>query len=186
VTASPESAAVRVGLRSARVSDAALFRDWRAEPTVRRHQPLRDIAVSQIRADVAAQNINDLYRSRGERFQWVIEAGSRPAGWVTLVVANWEHGLCETGFALSTPYQGRGIMTQAVALLLPELFLHSTLERVEARCSVENVASQRVLEKNGFTREGCLRGYFVLDRHRVDHYIYAILRDDFVPVGDAV
>ena len=181
-----EPAPTTVSLRPARVSDAPLFREWRSEPSVRRHQPLRDIAVSQIRADVAAQNVEDLYRSRGERFQWVIEVGANggkptPVGWITLVVANWEHGLCEMGFALTSPYQGQGLMTQAVTQLLPELFLHTTLQRVEARCSVENVASQRVLEKSGFRREGLLRSYFVLDGRRVDHYLYSILSSDFLP-----
>ena len=55
------------------------------------------------------------------------------------MVANWEHGLCELGFALSSPFQGRGIMPQALLQLVPELFLHTTLHRVEARCSIENV-----------------------------------------------
>lgn len=181
MTSSSQAIRSHVDIRSARVSDAALFRSWRAEPSVRRHQPLRDIAVAQIRADVAAQNIDDLYRSRGERFQWVIEENGRPAGWITLVVANWEHGLCEMGFALSSPFQGRGIMTQALALLLPDLFLHTRLERIEARCSVENAPSRRVLEKSGFRREGLLRGYFVLDDRRVDHYLYAMLRGDLLP-----
>ncbi|HVR28292.1 MAG TPA: GNAT family protein [Thermoanaerobaculia bacterium] len=169
-----------VSLRPARISDAPLFRGWRAEPSVRRHQPLRDIALSQIRADVAAQNMEDLYGSRGERFQWVIEVGREPAGWITLVVANWEHGLCELGFALSSQFQGRGIMPQALTQLVPELFLHTSLYRIEARCSVENVASQRVLEKTRFQREGRLRGYFILAGRRVDHYLYALLRDDYM------
>ena len=176
-----EQVEVAVRIRPARVGDAPLFRSWRAEPTVRRFQPLRDVALSQIRQDVASQNVDDLYHSRGERFQWVVEAGERPAGWITLVVGNWEHGLCETGFALTTDYQGRGVMTQALAVLLPELFLNTRLQRVEARCAVENVASRRVLEKVGFKCEGVLRGYFLLHGRRVDHYLYAILRDDYLP-----
>ena len=178
---SPDPRPDRVRIRPARVSDAALFRSWRSEPSVRKHQPLRDVAVSHIRADLAAQNVDDLYRSRGDRFQWVIEAGRTPAGWITLVVANWEHGLCEIGFALSSPFQGCGIMPRAVGLLLPELFLASSLYRVEARCSVDNHASQRVLESTGFTREGKLRGYFVLADRRVDHYLYSLTRDEFLP-----
>lgn len=170
----------RVSVRPARISDAPLFRSWRGEPSVRRHQPLRDVALSQIRADVAAQNIEDLYRSRGERFQWVIEVAGQPGGWITLVVANWEHGLCELGFALSSSFQNRGFMSKALALLLPDLFLQTALYRVEARCSVENIASQRVLEKTGFKREGLLRAYFVLRGSRVDHYLYALLRDDYL------
>ena len=46
---------------------------------------------------------------------------------------------------------------------------------------VDNTASQRVLERLGFRREGLLRGYFVLDQQRVDNYVYAILRSDWLP-----
>jgi len=169
-----------VTLRPARISDAPLFRGWRAEPSVRRHQPLRDIALSQIRADVAAQNMDDLYRSRGERFQWVIEVGREPAGWITLVVANWEHGLAELGYTLSTGYHRRGLMATALAQVLAEVFLASPLERVEARCAIENRASRRVLEKLGFRKEGLLRGYFVLHGERVNNYLYALLRRDYL------
>lgn len=171
---------VTVDLRPARVSDALLFRQWRAEPSVRRFQPLRDIALTQLRNDVASQRMNGLYNGRGDRFQWVIEANQESAGWITLVVGNWEHGLCELGFALTSAWQGRGVMTQALADLLPELLFNTRLQRIEARCAVENHSSRRVLEKNGFRREGTLRGYFLLGEERVDHYLYAILKQDYL------
>ena len=176
-----EQLEVPVQIRPARVSDAVLFQSWRAESSVRRFQPLRDVALAQIRNDVASQNMDDLYRNRGERFQWVVEADGSPAGWITLVVGNWEHGLCETGFALTGDQQRRGVMTRALMLLLPELFFNTELQRVEARCAIDNIASRRVLEKVGFKREGVLRSYFLLHGRRVDHYLYAVLRDDFVP-----
>ena len=36
-----------------------------------------------------------------------------------------------------------------------------------------------VLEKNGFQREGHLRGYFKLRGRRIDNYLFALLRDDY-------
>ena len=171
-----------VGLREATTQDAALLRRWRAEPSVRRYQPLHDVSTSQLRADLATQRHADLSRGRGERFLWIVEADQEPAGWITLVVANWEHGLSEVGYALSSSFQGAGLMTQALTLLLPELFLRSPIERIEARCAVGNLASQRVLEKVGFVHEGILRGYFLLHGERVDHHLYGILRPDYIPV----
>jgi RimJ/RimL family protein N-acetyltransferase len=172
------SAAPRVSLRPALPRDAELLRLWRSEPSVRRYQPLNELSASQLRSDVANQRMGDLYRGRGEKFQWVIEADGRPAGWITLVVSNWEHGLAEIGYALSTPYQGRGLMPLALEQLLDDLFSGTNLERLEARCAVGNVASQRVLERLGFTQEGRLRGYFRLRGKRVDNFLYSLLRDD--------
>lgn len=169
-----------VTLRAARPADAPLLLAWRNEPSVRRHQPLGEVTLGQIRAELTTQSLTDLERGTGDKFQWIVAAGREPAGWITLVVTNWEHGLAEIGYALSTPYQRRGLMPRAIAQLLAELFGRTRIERIEARCAIANVASQKVLEKAGFRREGLLRGYFVLDGERVDNYLYAILRPDFL------
>jgi RimJ/RimL family protein N-acetyltransferase len=72
-------------------------------------------------------------------------------------------------------------MSQALQILVADLYLATPLERLEARCAVDNVASQRVLEKVGFRREGLLRGYFQLDGARIDNYLYSLLRGDLLP-----
>jgi RimJ/RimL family protein N-acetyltransferase len=124
--------------------------------------------------------MRNLYRGHGDKFQWIVEADREPVGWVTLVISNWEHGLAEVGYALTTDRQGRGVMVQALTVLLDDLFHRTGLERVEARCAVDNEASRRVLEKVGFAREGLLRSYFRLHGKRVDNYLYAMLKDDWL------
>jgi len=171
---------LEVTLRPAVPRDADLLRQWRAEPSVRRFQPLNELPTAQLRADVASQRIADLYRGRGEKFQWIVQAHNQSAGWVTLVVSNWEHGLAEVGYALSTNYQSRGVMTEALQILLDDLFHNTLLERIEARCAVENFGSQRVLEKNNFVQEGRLRGYFKLRGRRIDNFLYSLLREDYL------
>ncbi len=168
-----------VSLRPASPRDADLLRQWRAETSVRRFQPLNDLPTSQLRADVASQRMSELYRGQGDKFQWIIQVDGQPAGWITLVVSNWEHGLAEVGYALSTAFQAQGLMTDALGQLLEDLFNNTNLERIEARCAIDNDASRRVLEKNGFEREGHLRGYFKLRGRRIDNYLFALLRDDY-------
>jgi ribosomal-protein-alanine N-acetyltransferase len=169
-----------VALRPAAPRDADLLRQWRSEPSVRRFQPLNELPTAQLRSDVSGQRVSDLYRGRGEKFQWIVQVEGESAGWVTLVVSNWEHGLAEVGYALSTQYQNRGVMTEALLILLADVFANTLVERVEARCAVDNVASQRVLEKCGFLREGYLRSYFKLRGRRVDNYLFALLREDYL------
>lgn len=169
-----------VRLRPAVPRDAELLRRWREEPAVRRFQPLADLSLGQLRSDIASHRMSDLYRGRGEKFQWIVEVDGRAAGWITLVVSNWEHGLAEVGYALATSQQGRGVMTAALDELLRDLFSRTSIERLEARCAVDNVASARVLEKLGFVREGRLRRYFRLGGERVDNFLYALLRSDVV------
>lgn len=169
-----------VTLRPATPRDAELLRQWRSEPSVRRYQPLNELPTAQLRADVASQRMADLYRGRGEKFQWIVQINGDPAGWITLVVSNWEHGLAEVGYALSTSFQTRGLMTEALQILLEDIFTNTLIDRVEARCAIENIGSQRVLEKNGFQREGLLRGYFRLRGRRIDNYLYSLLREDHI------
>ena len=109
----------------------------------------------------------------------MVEADGQPAGWITLVVSNWEHGLAEIGYALTTPHQGQGLMTRALGELMRDLFTRTAIERLEARCAVDNAASARVLEKLGFVREGRLRRYFRLGGERVDNFLYARLKGDY-------
>jgi RimJ/RimL family protein N-acetyltransferase len=175
---SPTASAVT--LRPTGEGDAELLSQWRCEPSVGRYQPLGAVTLQRLRAELAAQNHRDLYRGRGDKFQWIIEHQGRPVGWITLVATNWDHGLAEIGYALSTPFQRRGITPPALRQLLHDLFTNTVLERIEARCAVDNIGSRKVLEALGFRREGLLRGYFVLNEQRVDNYLYAMLRQDFV------
>lgn len=168
-------------LRPARPADAALLFRWRAEPAVSQFQPLLDVSLDRLEADLASQEWDKFSRGEQEKFQWIILAEDEDAGWVTLVVTSWEHRLAELGYSLATKFQRRGLMPQALQLVLVEIFLRTSLERLEARCAVQNEGSRKVLEAAGFRREGVLRDYFVLNGRRVDNYLYAILRSDFLP-----
>jgi RimJ/RimL family protein N-acetyltransferase len=176
---SPTPRAAVVTLRPATPADAPALAAWRSEPSVRLHQPLQEVSVTDLRADLARQRPADLYRSRGDRFQWIVLADRLPVGWITLALASWEQGVAEVGYALTREAQGRGWMAPALDQLLAELFGQTAIERLEARCSVDNLASQRVLEKVGFVREGLLRGYFELQGRRVDNFLYALLRSEY-------
>lgn len=53
-----------------------------------------------------------------------------------------------------------------------------TMERVEVVVDVENVRSQRVLEKPGFTRKAVLRKYFRLKGQTRDMVMFSFLSTD--------
>lgn len=176
---SPRSDAVRCTIRPARPGDATRLAAWRLEPSIRAHQPLPIVGEDRLRFDLQRQLGYDLAQGHGEKFQWIVEADGQPAGWITLAVINWEHGLAEVGYALAPRFQGQGLMRRALAQLLSLLFQRTAIERVEARCASRNVASRRVLERTGFHHEGTLRKYFALEGERLDNELYAILREDW-------
>ena len=66
-------------------------------------------------------------------------------------------GGAEFGYWLGKQFWGRGIATEAVALFEEYAFSMPGLRRLQAGVCAPNIASTRVLEKNGFVREGVLR-----------------------------
>jgi RimJ/RimL family protein N-acetyltransferase len=86
----------------------------------------------------------------------------------------------EIGYLLGRPeLAGRGYATEATGLLVNHLFRNRPLNRLEAMVSVRNVASQRVIAKNGFVREGVLRGMAFVGGEYLDLEIHSLLRPEW-------
>jgi RimJ/RimL family protein N-acetyltransferase len=54
----------------------------------------------------------------------------------------------------------------------------AALERVVLRMATGNIASSRVAEKAGFTREGVARNAGFTHDGRVDYFVYSLIRPD--------
>ncbi|KAB2625433.1 hypothetical protein D8674_017093 [Pyrus ussuriensis x Pyrus communis] len=86
----------------------------------------------------------------------------------------------ELGYVLGSKYWGKGIASQAVKLVADTIFKEWThLDRLEALVDVDNVGSQRLLEKVGFQREGVLRKYCMLKGRSRDMVIFSLLSTDW-------
>ena len=59
------------------------------------------------------------------------------------------------------------------------MFLSKDTVRVQAETNVENTASQKVLEKAGFRREGVVRKVAFIRGEWRDCYLYSILREEW-------
>lgn len=76
--------------------------------------------------------------------------------------------------------QGRGLGTEAVALLLEHAFLHLNLHRVALTVFAENARAIRAYEKCGFAREGVLRGDGFIEGQYIDVLAMGILQEDYL------
>src|SRR6266498_4739977 len=81
--------------------------------------------------------------------------------------------ITELGYWIVERARDRGLATRAVRLLMHWALVQEDVARVEAFAEPWNVASQRVLERVGFTREGLLRSYLCFSARRADALIYS-------------
>ena len=79
------------------------------------------------------------------------------------------------GYWVAERANGRGLATKAVGALIPIAFGELGLHRLEAGTLTDNLASQRVLEKNGFERIGLARGYLHIGGAWRDHILFQLL-----------
>jgi [ribosomal protein S5]-alanine N-acetyltransferase len=86
----------------------------------------------------------------------------------------------EIGYWLASPYWGQGIMTDAVRAYIIYAFGELQLLRLTAHVFEFNVASARVLEKNGFKLEGRLRKHISKDGQLLNGRFYGLLKEEFV------
>ncbi|KAK4425656.1 hypothetical protein Salat_1759600 [Sesamum alatum] len=83
------------------------------------------------------------------------------------------------GYAIGSDYWGQGIVTAAMKIAIPIVFeKFPSLLRLEGLVEEENVGSQKVLEKVGFTKEGFLRKYGFNKGEIRDMFIYSFLKTD--------
>ena len=76
------------------------------------------------------------------------------------------------GYWVDRDRNGRGLASRAVEAVAAEAFGPIGLHRLEAGTLVDNIASQRVLEKNGFTRIGVAPRYLRIGGAWRDHVLY--------------
>jgi RimJ/RimL family protein N-acetyltransferase len=83
----------------------------------------------------------------------------------------------EIGYWLGEEFWGRGIAPVAVRAVTDWAFATFELARIHAGVFAWNPASMRVLEKAGYTMEGCLRRSVFKDGALTDQVLYAIVRE---------
>jgi ribosomal-protein-alanine N-acetyltransferase len=121
----------------------------------------------------------DYARGSGYSFLIFDRESGRMAGGISIV--NIRRGVAQSGqigYWMGQEFAGRGLMSEALGLLVDHAFDRLRLHRIEAACIPDNQRSIRVLEKAGFRREGLLRSYLKINGLWQDHYLYALIAGD--------
>ena len=165
----------RVLLRNLEEHDIELFIQMSMSPEIMKHvDPMTyDEAKKafQIRSQKwDAQSLNWLTLS--------ISDGELKIGTIGIRICDHDSKIAEVGFMITLSCQGQGYGAEALSLVINHCFNQMKLNKLIAYCSVVNLSSYKLLEKCGFTREGCLRQNTYHSSHYVDDYVYGLCQSD--------
>jgi ribosomal-protein-alanine N-acetyltransferase len=94
-----------------------------------------------------------------------------------------ENFRAEIGYMLLPEYQNKGIITETIKLMLDYAFHQLQMHSVQAVIDPANIASERVLQKNGFAKEAHLIENEYHNGVFYDSVIYSLLKRNYKPVG---
>jgi [ribosomal protein S5]-alanine N-acetyltransferase len=115
----------------------------------------------------------------GTGYRYVILEDDTIVGMISLVPI--ERGPLQSanlGYWLDQAATGRGIATQAAALVMEIAFGELGLHRLQAGTLLDNYRSQRVLERSGFEKIGVARKLLFIAGKWQDHLLFQRLADD--------
>ena len=91
---------------------------------------------------------------------------------------DWRGRTSEISYWVTPWGRGEGLAVEAVQAIGRWLLWEQGFERLALRAAPGNVASQRVAEKAGFTREGVARSAGFTNDGRVDLVVFSLIRAD--------
>ena len=175
----PELSSPRLRLREVRANDAPALFAIHSHPQVMRYWSYP--AWTELAQ--AEQKIADIQRQRREEdiLIWAIADATSDLliGSSAVFYLNLEQGRAEIGYSLHPDWQGRGLASEALQLVLGYAFDNLGLRRIEADIDPRNLPSCRLVERLGFVREGLLRERWHVNGEICDSAIYGLLRQDF-------
>ena len=90
---------------------------------------------------------------------------------------DWNIPKSELGFFIDEAYEGKGIVTKSVSLIIDYCFEELKLNKLIIRSAEDNFSSRKVAEKNKFTLEGIIRKDIrTYDGNVIDIAYYGLLR----------
>ncbi len=124
-----------------------------------------------------------------EAIWWAItiknsEESNKLIGYCGLFDIDFQNRKAEIGYGLLKPYWGKQIASEVVKNLTSYGFCELNLHRIFAKIDPKNIASQKVVEKIGFTKEGILKDDAFERNQYFDMTVYAKINlNNFIPQG---
>lgn len=165
----------RVTLRPADDTDPPRFVPWIADLEVTRYLGRRTGA--------ALYQEIDFFKRTGESKDtvlWIIEVEGTAVGATGIHDIDWQNAHATTGILIGDKTRwGQGIATEAMRMRTRYAFRELNLRKLMTEVFMENAASRRALEKNGYRTVGTRREHFFTQGQWHDVWLGEVLREDW-------
>ncbi len=147
----------------------------RSNPETMKYIPRPLVKTDQDALDHIAMIENKIETNEG--INWAITLNDNPKliGIIGHYRIKPEHYRAEIGYMILPEFNGKGIVTEAVREVVKYGFDIIKLHSIEAIIDPENLASAKVLEKNGFIKEAHLKENEFYEGRFLDSVIYSII-----------
>lgn len=111
-------------------------------------------------------------------FRWsvILKENNKVIGEVQIFdIENCRMG--DVAYRFNPKYWNQGLATESLQAVIQFIFTKTEIKRLNANADVRNIASNRVLEKCGFVKEGMIRQGKMVSTY-CDYYIYGLLEED--------
>ena len=106
-------------------------------------------------------------------------ATNKIVGFIDLKNINWDIPKTEIGYFIHKDYEGKGIASNALKMIISFCFDDLKMSKLFLRTTKGNIGSQKVAEKNGFQKEGFVRrDYKTASGEIVDLLYYGLINND--------
>jgi ribosomal-protein-alanine N-acetyltransferase len=167
----------RLLLRQITPADAPAIFALRSDPRVVRYMGVSPYT-SLAEAEAWVLTVADRHERR-QQLRWAMTLHEQPEtmiGDISLNNIDTYHLHAEIGYAMGADHWGQGLASEAVQAVLDFGFTRMGMYRIEACLDIANMRSKTILERNGFTYDGVLRGRFLeADGSMGDEHYYGIL-----------
>ncbi len=161
------------------LSDKHDYYEMMSDPEVVKFLSDEDVPTSVSAAEDEIKFWGGLFYRKQSVF-WAVADANTNQMIGTVGYNSWNIHNCraEISYDLKRQYWRKGIMSKVVTNAIIFGFSQMGLNRIEARTMIGNDASQGLLNKIGFKKEGIQRNYRVIRNEPIDVCLYSITKND--------
>lgn len=118
-------------------------------------------------------------REERKNLGFALLRGDRLIGSIGFTSFDWQARATEIGYWIAKNEEGKGIVGRATAILIEHALTGLGMNRIEIRCSSENLRSAAIPERLGFKKEGVLRQCAMRNGKLHDFIVYGLLAGEW-------